>query len=386
MRTGAIVLSTGHDPYFLNFVESLPRVGQYRDGRVSALAARGVGVGLPSIGFDTREEVIEDMIVSGRARNEGNATVRVKSNGDAWVYDSGLVDWMKSLGFSGYSETKRVPRWLFTASKEQIGLFLAGHFDADAHVSKFGVVLGSCNRPLLEDVRNLLLRIGIVSSINGKVASEGRNGREFWRLAVETKEGMDRFVNTVPSWKVIRRRPEKPRIGWPRRDFQPRLVQSVECVGEGRNSRVFDFGVVGSEMFVANGVLVHNSAENTATRTLKGYRVRIVKVDKTTGGKEERADPWSVQVNRGNVYLPWSLRENSQWTGWAEPWVEEHKFFPVSKTKDQVDSAALAFSLCGRPVMRIGGGEDCLGVEAPVEQDWHLHNLKVKDVGYSTSP
>jgi predicted phage terminase large subunit-like protein len=99
------------------------------------------------------------------------------------------------------------------------------------------------------------------------------------------------------------------------------------------------------------------SAENTATRTLRGYRVTIIKVDKTTGGKEERADPWSVQVNAGNVYLPehqWDVISNS-WKDWAENWVEEHKYFPFGRYKDQVDSAALAFSVCGKRKVQIGG-------------------------------
>ena len=98
------------------------------------------------------------------------------------------------------------------------------------------------------------------------------------------------------------------------------------------------------------------SAENTATKTLRGYKVTVVKVDKSTGGKEERADPWSVAMNNGNVYLPEFLQDqNEHWTGWAEEWIEEHRYFPHSKFKDQVDSASLAFSLINRPRIRIGG-------------------------------
>jgi predicted phage terminase large subunit-like protein len=97
------------------------------------------------------------------------------------------------------------------------------------------------------------------------------------------------------------------------------------------------------------------SAENTAARTLRFFRVKVVKVDKTTGGKVERADPWSVQMNAGNVYLPLEMKNGDHWTEWAEEWVEEHRFFPHSRYKDQVDSASLAFSLCNEPMVRIGG-------------------------------
>lgn len=96
------------------------------------------------------------------------------------------------------------------------------------------------------------------------------------------------------------------------------------------------------------------SAQATAKR-LAGYRVRIIKVDKTTGGKIQRADPYSVQMNAGNVYIPEDFQAAGIWLEWAEKWVEEHSFFPNSRYKDQVDSAALAFSLCAISKVLVGG-------------------------------
>lgn len=91
------------------------------------------------------------------------------------------------------------------------------------------------------------------------------------------------------------------------------------------------------------------SAENTERRLAAagGYRCVVVKVDVTTGGKLQRADPWSVQVNSGNVRL---VKDE-----WNKDWILEHKFFPFSRFKDQVDSAALAFALCFRRKKRVGG-------------------------------
>jgi predicted phage terminase large subunit-like protein len=101
------------------------------------------------------------------------------------------------------------------------------------------------------------------------------------------------------------------------------------------------------------------SAQSTVKR-LAGYRVRTFKVDATTGGKEARADPFSVQVNAGNVYLPeeyliWSPGKQKEWLDWAKPFVEELKYFPHSKYKDQVDSAAGAFSMLHKKRVRVGG-------------------------------
>jgi predicted phage terminase large subunit-like protein len=85
------------------------------------------------------------------------------------------------------------------------------------------------------------------------------------------------------------------------------------------------------------------SAENT-TKALSGYRVRI---DRPTGDKVLRADPFSVQVNVGNVYLapgPWNA-----------DYVTEMSYFPYSTHKDQIDASSGAFSFVGKAKTRVGG-------------------------------
>lgn len=58
--------------------------------------------------------------------------------------------------------------------------------------------------------------------------------------------------------------------------------------------------------------------------------------DRPTGDKIRRADPYSVQVNNGNVLL---LRGD-----WNSKFIEEHRFFPFGRYKDQVDAASGAFT------------------------------------------
>lgn len=70
------------------------------------------------------------------------------------------------------------------------------------------------------------------------------------------------------------------------------------------------------------------SAENTI-RNLNGYHVEA---DRPTGDKEKRADPFSVQVNNGNVILRTAL--------WNKNYVDEFALFPNSTYKDQVDSSS----------------------------------------------
>jgi predicted phage terminase large subunit-like protein len=57
--------------------------------------------------------------------------------------------------------------------------------------------------------------------------------------------------------------------------------------------------------------------------------------DRPTGNKVYRADPYSVQVNNGNVLL---LEGD-----WVQPFIEEHRFFPFGTFKDQVDAGSGAF-------------------------------------------
>lgn len=74
------------------------------------------------------------------------------------------------------------------------------------------------------------------------------------------------------------------------------------------------------------------SAEATA-RNLAGFSAYA---DKPVGDKAFRADPFSVQVNNGNVLL---LRAD-----WNYEFIEEFRFFPFSTYKDQVDAASGAFN------------------------------------------
>lgn len=93
------------------------------------------------------------------------------------------------------------------------------------------------------------------------------------------------------------------------------------------------------------------SAEATVRR-LGGYRVRVVKVDSTTGGKERRADPVSYQVNGGNLHLP-------DTAPWADAFLKELEFFPHGRHDDQVDALSGAYNLVGkvrRPAGALGAG------------------------------
>lgn len=84
------------------------------------------------------------------------------------------------------------------------------------------------------------------------------------------------------------------------------------------------------------------SAEATV-RNLAGFRVQV---DRPTGSKDERADPYAVQVNGGNVVLVAAP--------WNRAYVEELRYFPYSKYKDQVDGSSGAFAMVAKARKKLG--------------------------------
>jgi predicted phage terminase large subunit-like protein len=66
---------------------------------------------------------------------------------------------------------------------------------------------------------------------------------------------------------------------------------------------------------------------------LKGYNV---KVEAQSGSKEDRAKPLSSQVERGHVAILKRV--------WTKPFLDEARFFPKGRFKDQADAASSAFN------------------------------------------
>lgn len=74
------------------------------------------------------------------------------------------------------------------------------------------------------------------------------------------------------------------------------------------------------------------SAERSVAM-LAGFKAYM---DKVTGDKVTRADPYAAQVQGGNILL--------QAAAWNKKFLDEHEFFPNGPYKDQVDAAGGAFA------------------------------------------
>lgn len=82
----------------------------------------------------------------------------------------------------------------------------------------------------------------------------------------------------------------------------------------------------------------------STTWNLAGFKVIS---ERATGDKFERADPYSVQVNAGNVALAPGI--------WNKPYLEEMKYFgPTCKYMDQMDASSGAFNKLARRRIKAG--------------------------------
>lgn len=88
---------------------------------------------------------------------------------------------------------------------------------------------------------------------------------------------------------------------------------------------------------------------DSARLTVSNLAGFIVDVDKVTGSKTSRAQPWASQVNAGRVELVQAV--------WNAAYMDEHRQFPSGRYVDTVDASAGAFSMSlGATTGNIGSG------------------------------
>jgi predicted phage terminase large subunit-like protein len=92
----------------------------------------------------------------------------------------------------------------------------------------------------------------------------------------------------------------------------------------------------GPDVFVYTEQEPGSGGKDSALATIRNLAGFSAGSDRPRGDKVYRADPYSVQVNHGNILL---LRGD-----WNAKFINDHMFFPFGKTKDFVDATSGAFS------------------------------------------
>ena len=159
------------------------------------------------------------------------------------------------LGFSGTAKTKIIPEWVFGLPRRQKLAFIEGYFDADGYLRKdikkdgkqYGqIVFASANKKLLEDLKLLMISVGIDPL---KISTYIKERRLY----------KNRLVEYTSHYLSMNIRGNLERIR-DKKEFDPVIrftrIRSIEAIG---HSRVYDIEVDKTANFIANGIVVHNS-------------------------------------------------------------------------------------------------------------------------------
>lgn len=258
-----IVISCGGDTRAVEFLRSIPRsrsmsevasaaLARERPKHATQSAALAAVVRVTGCSMPTAINVAYRKV----ARTHEFIKAKLLPKGDVWLCDARLTRRMMRLGFVGGSHTKRVPEWIFGLSRRQIGIFVAGYLDGDGCSVDGGFVATSVSRGLLVDIADLLQRLGAPCAIRTRTKRVGGFSRRLGSLTTlcaTSHAAHAAFKRWCPTWKDIGARTQQPR------DPYAFVSHGVRSIKRTQAARVYDFEVPGNGMFLANGVLVHNS-------------------------------------------------------------------------------------------------------------------------------
>ncbi len=192
---------------------------------------------------------------------------------------------LRELGLSGVARTKRIPGWVFAASKPMQLAFLRGYLDGDGSVNSRGwIAWSSCNRELVEDVRHLCFLVGVPCGEVRRYETDGEvwiNGRKSQRGVMyqawcySAKHNAQIGSHTPLYLQRWEANAETTRVGPFDDGFKGRGPKGSRPGDEWNGSAallkvhsietstaampVYDLGVCGTQSFVAGGLVVHNS-------------------------------------------------------------------------------------------------------------------------------
>ena len=185
-----------------------------------------------------------------------------------------LADLLERNGFESGALLKRVPAWVLDLPESQRLAFVAGYLDSDgaAPNGRRGFSIKSVNRPLLEDVAEILTTLGVPSRINTEFSEErsvtvagnratarGSHRLEFpadRRLVAQVSPELRRSVEnqTVARTRYFRR------VGRSQIQLPENLeIRPVDIGPASEEVPTWDIEVEGTGNFVSEGFIVHNS-------------------------------------------------------------------------------------------------------------------------------
>src|SRR5581483_5765696 len=110
---------------------------------------------------------------------------------------------IQALGLSGRSAQRQIPEVILRSPRNVVAAFLRGLFEGDGSVEKSGrsllrINLTASNRLMLRQVQTLLLRFGIVASLN-----EDRT-HHIYRLLISGRDNLTLFANEIGFTSAVK--------------------------------------------------------------------------------------------------------------------------------------------------------------------------------------
>lgn len=325
------------------------------------------------------------------------------ANGYGKPHGNSLREWIRSLDIFGEKDaTKHVPEWVFEAGRIGACEFLAGYLSADGCVKRvtgskakpWEVRFDTVSRQLANDIQALLLRIGVIASVNnGYVSSKatqpiyhvavavsahnlrrfaeqvhpcGKKGRLLYEMIEalpqknQTRPGVFALpseisaylascvVGQVPKvtawqWTHGKRQASRDTVAywadklvapilaeWAESDLLWEPIRSIEPVGE---AEVFDICVPGCANFLADGIVAHNSGgiENNADIVLFIYRDEVYNPNTERRGVADII----VAKHRNGPIGTFCLEFEAQTTRFRDP--ADEVVVPLSLSPEEID-------------------------------------------------
>lgn len=229
--------------------------------------------------FTKNEAAVRDDFVEAVEELGDECAVSVKADGkttDVNVRGGVVRGLLRDAGLEGKAAAEKfIPAMLFGLKRASTALFLSRLFTCDGSVEASGKIsYSSTSLQLIQQLRHLLARFGVVATVRNKNLDGQLYGRE---LIINSRANVIRFIDEIGFFGEKQVKAEELRkrlavaVGGHAGDetqlwrHGPYLFDRIKSVEPTVVEAVFDVEIADSHNFVANDFVVHNSATTITT-------------------------------------------------------------------------------------------------------------------------